>query len=112
MEMLNVQTLSSPSIGDERTNLLWGHPVAVADSSFRCDQRRLGKRVNLELRRQQGSAWGVPQMVQVTRELRRRCSGRKTMEMAVGRLGLRMMYATASLFEGWVQKQETLQPPG
>lgn len=86
MEMLNVQTLSSPSIGDERTNLLLGHPVAAADSSSRCDRRRPVTLANLELRIQQGSAWGVLQMVQATRALRRRCSGRRTAEMAVERL--------------------------
>ena len=86
MGMLNVQTLSSPSIGDERTNLLSGHPVAAADSSFRCDRRRLGIPVNLGPRTQRELAWDVLRMVQVTLVLRRRCSERRTMEMAVERL--------------------------
>lgn len=82
MEMLNAQTLSSPSIGDERTNLLSGHPVAAADSSFRYDRRR----ASLGLRMQQESAWGVPQMAQAKRAPRQHCSGRRTEVMAVGRL--------------------------
>lgn len=50
MEMLHAQTLSSPSIGDERTNLLSGRPVAAGDSSCRDDRRRLGIRASLGLR--------------------------------------------------------------